>query len=301
MTLSTARAVADDDDLVNAAGFEPGAVPFGFSTGTLEGQFNPPGEGQVVSPGAWLKSPNDVTNTSTAIVQAAIFAPGGGSQAVEVFRASGDDARWAVPVNALGYPDYPNPFPPEPAQPCLCLSWDMRVSQTTGPDDTFGPFFGVEAYDDDAIVIGLLGSLGVDATTGDVLYQAADTGAFTETGSTVSFDDWNHFQMKLDYSTKDYEIFLNYVSLGTIGFVDENNVPGGLVRFTDGNISALAAMGDAASLALTGTAHFDNFLIREGSCPIPEPMTGTLVLLAATTHLLVYRPRRRMAGTRGQV
>src|SRR5688500_1047933 len=179
---------AEDDDIVNAAGCEP---PFSTVTagGALEGQINPAGEGQVLPPGQWQRTPG---GTSTAVVQSAVFAPGGGTQAVRVNRAANNDVRWAVQVDHLGYPDYPSPFPPEPAQPIISISWDMRVEQTVGQVNTFGPFFGVEAYDDSG-VIGLLGSLGVDATTGDVLFQAAGSGVLTESGSVVAFGAWNTF------------------------------------------------------------------------------------------------------------
>lgn len=289
------EALAADDDIVNAMGFEPNP-PYGFTTtflgtGQLEGQINPPGSGQVIPPGQWLRSPSG--GGSTAVVQSTVFHPGGGTQAVRVDRAADSDTRWAVPVNHLGYPDYPNPFPPEPAQPCLCISWDMRVEQTIGPDGTFGPFFGVEAYDDDSVRVGLLGSLGVDATTGDVLYQAPGTGVFTETGSGVSFGDWNLFQIKLDYSTKEYTVFLGFQNLGSFEFVDESNTPGGLNRFTDADIATLAAAGDAASRALTGTAYFDNFWAREGDCPIPEPNTMLMLALGLMAASCGGRSHRR--------
>ena len=264
LTCGVSPALADDDDVVNAMGFE---LPFStvfLGTGQLEGQVNPAGEGQILPPGQWQRTPG---GTSTAVVQSAVFAPGGGTQAVRVDRAANNDVRWGVQVDHLGYPDYPNPFPPEPAQPCICINWDMRVEQTVGPDGTFGPFFGVEAYDD-ASGIGLLGSLGVDATTGDVLAQDPTLGgALVETGSVVNFGDWNHFQIKLDYSTDQYTIYRNFASLGTFGFVDG----AGLDQFSDADISALGAAGDPGSQALTGTAYYDNFLVREGACPIPEP------------------------------
>ena len=288
LTCGVARqAQADDDDIVNANGFE---LPFStvfLGTGQLEGQVNPAGEGQILPPGQWLRT--QAGGASTANVQSAVFAPGGGSQAVRVDRAANEDTRWAVPVNHLGYPDYPNPFPPEPAQPCICLSWDMRVEQTVGAQDTFGPFFGVEAYDDDVNEVGLLGSLGVDASTGDILYQATGTGVLTETGSTVNFGDWNHFQIKLDYSTDQYTIFRNFGALGTFGFVDPN-----LDQFSDGDIAALGAAGDAGSQALTGTAYYDNFLIREGACPIPEPATLALVGLALGIAIIGRRGRGQL-------
>jgi hypothetical protein len=68
-----------------------------------------------------------------------------------------------VQVDHLGYPDFPNPFPPEPAQPFICIGWDMRVEQSAGAAGATGPFFGIEAYDG-AAATGLLASLGVDAT-----------------------------------------------------------------------------------------------------------------------------------------
>ena len=44
-------ATGDDDDIVNSGGFElPFTTVFG-GTGRLEGQLNPPGEGQVLPPG----------------------------------------------------------------------------------------------------------------------------------------------------------------------------------------------------------------------------------------------------------
>jgi hypothetical protein len=267
-----AAAFADDDDIVNSGGFElPFTTVFG-GTGQLEGQVNPAGEGQVLPPGQWQRTPG---GTSTATVQSTVFAPGGGTQAVRVDRARNNDVRWAVQVDHLGYPDYPNPFPPEPAQPLICISWDMRVEQTAGPAGTFGPYFAVEAYDDSG-TIGLLGSLGVDATTAEVLYQAPGTGVLTPSGASVSFGEWNRFAIELDYSSDEYSIFLNGLMLGTFGFVDP-----GLDQFSDADISAVGAAGDAASQALEGTAYFDNFLVREGPCMvIPEPAAWAVMGMA---------------------
>src|SRR5687767_4775372 len=75
-------ALADDDDIVNSSGFEtPFTTTFG-GTGQLEGQVNPPGEGQVLSPGQWLRAP--ATGASTARVQSAVVEPSAGVQAVRV-------------------------------------------------------------------------------------------------------------------------------------------------------------------------------------------------------------------------
>ncbi|HEX6960576.1 MAG TPA: hypothetical protein VF175_01815, partial [Lacipirellula sp.] len=217
-------AAADDDDIVNANGFElPFTTVFG-GTGQLEGQVNPAGEGQILPPGQWLTT--GATAASTAVVQSTAFAPGGGTQAVRVDRAANEDNRWAVPVNHLGYPDYPNPFPPEPAQPCITITWDMRVEQSVGAAGSTGPFFGVAAYDDATNAVGLLGYLGVNATSGAVVYQAPGTGVLTETGNVVSFGQWNHFQIELNYATDQYAIFRNAALLGVFTFVDDALYPG---------------------------------------------------------------------------
>jgi hypothetical protein len=299
-------AFADDDDIVNTFGFEPTPPPVGSTTffttgafgtapvpGQLEGQVNPAGEGQGgISPGQWLRTKG--SGASQAVVQSAVFAPGGGNQAVKVDRAASSDQRWAVPVNALGYPDYPTPPPGQPSQPCICVTWNMRVEKSAGNGNTtFGPFFGVETYDDDGNPVGLLGSLGVDAATGEVLLQAANTGVLTPVSGnrTVAFGTWNKYQIKLDYSTHTYSTFLNDVMTDTIAFVDQANIPGGLDQFSDADIAAVGAAGDAGSQALAGTAYFDNFLVREGVC-IPEPSTVLLAVFGLTATQLRRRSRR---------
>src|SRR5688572_10170202 len=75
LTCGVAReALADDDDIVNANGFElPFSVLAGGGTGRLEGQINPPGEGQVIPPGQWQRTPG---GTSTAVVQTAVVQSG---------------------------------------------------------------------------------------------------------------------------------------------------------------------------------------------------------------------------------
>ncbi|MGA2032229.1 MAG: autotransporter-associated beta strand repeat-containing protein [Thermoguttaceae bacterium] len=180
---------------------------------------------------------------STATVENSVVLSG--SQAVAVNRAANSDSRWGVPVS--GYPQSPNNV--------IQIGWDMNVAQTTGFH--YGPFFGVEAYDG-AISgnPGLFGSLGVDASTRDVLYQAQDTGYFTETGTTLD-PGWNHFSMVLNFATDQYSAYVNGNLLATTGFVDRGR---GLTSFTDADLSALAATGDPSSLAATGTAYYDNFV-----------------------------------------
>jgi hypothetical protein len=260
--------------IVDGQGFEAPFFDTTFAgTGQLEGQtpatFN----------GTWLRTKG--VGLSTADVQTAV--DNGGLQAVRVDRVANSDDRWAVPVS--GYPSI--------GQRYICIDWDMRVEQTTGAANTFGPFFGVEAYDDDAATIGLLGSLGVDATTGDVLYQAEDTGFFTETGALVTFGQWNNFHIQLDFLLHEVMVALNGSVIATTGFVDHNNIPGGLNEFTDADISAIAAAGDAASQALGGTAYFDNFVVVESMLPcIPEPTSLALAVLGFGAVAGTGRSRR---------
>lgn len=265
------RAGAQGTTIVDAGGFESGA---GYSTTFLgTGQL----EGQPL-PQPWLRT---VGGTSTAVVQNTVVAFG--SQAVQVDRGASSDARWAVPL--FGWP----------SQPIVVLDWNMRVAQTPGPSGSFGPFFGAEAYDTDGIGsgVGLFGSLGVDATTGDVLYQDQGTGFLTESGATVPFDQWNHFRIILNFTFDTYSVYLNNNLLTTTGFVDG---AAGLDQLTDADISTFAAAGDPTSQGLPGQAFYDDFLVRQypnlAAVPpatlIPEPGA---CLLAGVGLLAIVRRR----------
>jgi hypothetical protein len=267
-------------DIVNSQGFESPLFTTTFAgTGQLEGQtpatFN----------GTWVRTKGPGFGTAT--VQSLIV--DAGAQAVQVNRLPNSDDRWGVPVD--GYPSINTPY--------VCIEWRMRVEQSSGLPGTFGPFFGVEAYDDDAAFVGLAGSLGVDASNGEVLIQEQDTGFLTAPGPTVAFGAWNTFLIELNYLNNTYRTFLNGALLAPAeGFVDQNNIPGGLDEFTDANIAAIAAAGDAGSQALGGTAFFDNFRVLESPLPcdfvIPEPATGLLALAG----LLGLAMRRRAGFSR---
>ena len=145
----------------------------------------------------------------------------------------------------------------------------MRVEQTVGPSGTFGPLFGVEAYDG-SDTVGLLGLLGVDASNGEILYVQQDTGELIVPGPTVAFGTWHNYAIELDFLSHQYRVFADGVLLGTEGFVDQNIVAGGLDHFTDADISAIAAAGDLASQSLPGTAFFDNFTVVDSNLPIEK-------------------------------
>lgn len=202
-------------------------------------------QGQPAASPAWVTFG---TGGSSATVESSIV--DSGTQAVQVTKAGAPntDRRWTVPVT--GYP----------TQRYVLIDWDMRVSQPSTLTG-FGPFFGMETYDA-TISPYLLGSLGVDATTGDVLYQAQGSGALTETGYLATFNQWNHFRIVVDFSTDKYSGYFNGALVASsIGFVDGAF---GLDHFTDADIAALAAAEDPVSQSLSATAWFDNYTVRDG-------------------------------------
>jgi hypothetical protein len=289
IALSARPAHAAITTIVDSQGFELPKFDPAFSNAQTSyvGQL----EGQAIFPeplpvGTWLRTKN---GSSTATVINTVAAPGGGTQSVRVDRAANSDDRWAVPVSGW------------PSERYVCIDWDMRVEATALPAGSFGPFFGVEAYDDDATSLGLLASLGVDSSNGEVLYQVEGTGFLSAPGPVVSFGTWNHFSIVLDYVDHDFELYLNGTQIalpaGTDGFVDHANVLGGLDQFTDANISTFAASGDPASLAALGTAYYDNFRVVQSSTnpKIPEP-TGAILGALGLLQLAVFRRRVRSLG-----
>jgi hypothetical protein len=135
----------------------------------------------------------------------------------------------------------------------------MKVSQASVLGG-FGPFMGVDTYDAD-IAPYVLGALGVDASTGDVLYQFQDSGVLTETGTVASFNQWYHYRVVLDFASDTYRGYVNGSQVASTGFVDRGF---GLNNFTDADIATFAAAADAISQSSSATAVFDNFVVRDG-------------------------------------
>jgi hypothetical protein len=277
--------------IIDSNGFEaPTYSTTNFGTGQLEGQ--PPGGVGPEDASVWLKSetaPGD--GEGFAKVQSTeVFS---GSQAVEVTRVADSYDRWAPSIQG------------QPFFNCMCIQWDMKVLDAGGSlTGAYGPFFGVEAYDDDG-PIALFGSLGVDASTGDVMLQQEDTGDFLLTGEIVDFDEWYHYDMTLDFDAQTYSVYLDGVLLATEPFVD-GNLPAlggsGLNEFTDAPITAVSANNDPLSFAIGGTAFFDNYVVSQGDVVIlltgsvvcgivPEP--STCVLAACFLLPCMVRPCSR--------
>jgi hypothetical protein len=222
--------------VVDSLGFESPA----FTLGPLEGQ-------SLLSPVTDRWSVASSGGSTSAVVQNSIKFTG--NQAVLVTRTANSDKRFGVP-NRTGVP----------SQRFVIIDWDMRVSEATTPGG-FGPFFGLDTYDDTG-TFSQLGTFGLDASTGELLYQLPGGNIGVVPGATVPFDTWQHYRMVLDYSNDTYQGYLNGVlRLSSTGFID----PGPTVNeFTDGDIAAFAAGDDPISLSLTASAVFDNFLIRDG-------------------------------------
>ena len=175
-----------------------------------------------------------------------------GNQSVKVSRGASSDARWAVPNLEFS-----------PAA-VVTITWDMAVAIDATTNGT-GPFLGVEAYDDRG-VFGLIGSFGVDATTGRLNYQAQDTGFLVPTEKRVASDTWNNFRIELDFESNTYRGYLNSELTFESGFVD---LFAQLDELTDADISAFAIAADAASQQKPGVAYYDNFYVFNGR---PDPI-----------------------------
>ena len=230
----------------DAGGFESPR----FTLGTLEGQDAPLGP--------WLRAGG---SAGTAAVQTSVVHSG--TQALRVDRA-GQDVFWAVD----------DPTPSVAGQ--VIIAWDMYVPPAIHLG-SFGPLMGIQAYDALGSSPLLIGAAGIDAKTGEFLYQAAGTG-FLVAGPVLPFNTWHRFGMVLDYATDRYSVFVNDTLLvNAEGFVDDSPTSE-INDFTDASIIALAAGGDPGSIAATGTAYFDNYVV------VPEPAAAAilLTLLSAT-------------------
>ena len=258
--LAAVPAVSSAVVVYDSGGFEP---PRFVAGGELQGQDAPPA-GQ----GPWVKD----SGTSTAVVQNTN--PSGGVQSVQVTRVASPtgDTRWAVEKTIT----------PTASQNLIDIDVDMRVNQAAFGGN-FGPAFGIEAYDAATTpnALKLIGSLTVDATTGDVLYQTAGDGFLQDTGTVVSRGTYHHYKLRLDFNSKTYQAFVDNVLVRTEPFVDST-----AATFTDAPISTFAVTAQSEATA-TGSAFFDNYTLQQ----IPEP-AGVAMLGVGLAGLMSRRRRR---------
>lgn len=210
--------------------------------------------------------------TGTAVIETPTAPTGGsGLQDVKVTRTTFDN-RFAPIVT----------YTQNATNPIVKIDWSMNVSASGGDPNKFGPFFGIEAYDTSTRRIG---GLGVDSTTGELLYEGAGQFNITPADDTVTFGQYNNFEMLLDYSVTGptahtYSISLNGNTLVSgISFLTA-----GVTGLSDADISALPA--DAAAFNNSGTAFFDNYIITS---ELPEPTAIALLGLGAAA--LIRRKR----------
>lgn len=227
LTIGTATRTVQAITLVDSSGFE---AP-DFNAGNLAGQ-------QL-----WQTAG---TGASTAVVQSVITQSGG--QAIQVNRTSLSDRSWAKQTLAL------------PSGRYTSIEWDMLVNPTDAATG-FGPFFGVSVLDNFSGSVAAVASLGVDATTGEVLIQEGGTGFLIVTSALATNGGWDHFRIELDFQTDSYNVYLNGTLISSTGFID---VSLGIDRITEADITGFAAGGDATSQSQAGTAFFDNFVVRDG-------------------------------------
>jgi hypothetical protein len=147
---------------------------------------------------------------------------------------------------------------------------------------------GVQAYDD-AGGFGLLGSLGVDATTMDLVYQRQGDGVIVEAGRKLSSDTWYSFALLFDFNAHTFTIYFDQQPLLTNELVDFHAPGASLDRLTDADFVALAAQPNSASQLLTATAFADNFRIVSGDSPEFFPADGNRDGLVNGIDLAVWR------------
>ncbi|HTL73742.1 MAG TPA: LamG-like jellyroll fold domain-containing protein [bacterium] len=203
-------------------------------------------DGQDATPlgnGPWAQD----NGTSTAEVTAAN--PIEGNQSVKVTRATGatGDTRWGVMKSVA----------PAGLNNVVNVYFDMRAVRQ--PNE-FGPLFGIEAYDASAGAPKLIGSLLLDASTGQLLCHAANTGAFVGTGTYLDVIVHHHYHLTINFTAKTCSLFADGELVHTEGFVDTN-----ATQFTDAPLTtlALATNNDA------GIAYFDNYRIEQTTSQLP--------------------------------
>lgn len=271
---------ASAEKVIDVGGFEAAS---GYSTGGLVGQV------------AAASLPNGTFETigsgdTTATVQDTVFAPGGGTQAVELTTGGFSSAFGSGDFFAI----FLDPAD-RPTTPIVVVEWDMLVDpvvpNVTDPDPgvpDFGPIFGVNPFDESGGAVSQLGSLVVDASTGEVLFQTTGTGFLSTIndgmGGTVTVSGWNTYSIILDFVAETYTYTLNGVALGTESFIDVP-VSG---QLSDASLVALPGGSNAGSYTQGGTAYFDNYTITA----VPEP--GSLVLLAGIAAPALLGRRRQI-------
>lgn len=224
----------------DSGGFE---APRFAASQSLTGQDPVP---QPLGNGPWRQD----LGTSTAVVQTDVTK--GGLQSVRVTRVPGatGDTRWGINV----------PITPTASDNVVTIDFDLNVfinpgSNWGGPD--LGPLFGVECYDASSGSPKLIGSLFLDAYAGDIVYQQATNGTLQNSGRFIPRNEYHHYTLAANFTTKTYSIYVDGTLVHTEAFVDAT-----ASAFTDAPITTLAATTNYLDQAV-GTAFFDNYSISQ--------------------------------------
>ena len=237
-----ATAAARGATVYDAAGFEPTR----FATGNLTNQDG----------GTWIESGAAAGGSASVTTGAAL----NGSQGIQVTRiasaANGGDKRYWPNTPALT---------PTAASPVVTVAWDMNVAANASPSVTTGPFFGIESYTPAAA---LIAAAGVDATTGEVLFEdPANGGAFNNTTAddTVTLNAWHHYVLAMDFTAGSATVTVD----GALKQSIPSFLSAGATQFSDADLSALATAAEPANQ--TGLARFDNYSVTVGVAG-PQPV-----------------------------
>lgn len=204
-------------------------------------------DGQDLAPpvgnGPWFQD----NGTSSAVVTAVNAIDG--TKSVKITRTSGaaGNTRWGVVKPAT--PIAPNNV--------VDIHFDLQVVQKT---NEYGPLFGIEAY---GTVLGspkLIGSLLHDASTGELVYQKAGSGAYAGTGFYPDLKRHHHYRLSLNFTAKTCSIYADDQWVKTEGFVTP-----AVTNFSDAPLVTLAA----ESTAETGIAYVDNYWIESTTSKLP--------------------------------
>lgn len=222
--------------IYDSRGFEPSR----FTVGGLEGQ--------DAGVSVWSRAVGPISGTGN--VQSTTVAYG--TQAVRLLRTT-QDVRYVTLTPHVGASTSVTPI--------VSVDWYMNFAPAGLPGGSFGPFVGVEVIDNIGNFPQVAASLGVDATTGQLLYQAPGSGTLNAVPSiNVSSNVWHSYRLELDYVSMSYRVLLDGVQVFTNNFVD-----GGIADFAYANLANIAAAEDAVSLNATGTVYYDNFRITRSS------------------------------------
>lgn len=159
-----------------------------------------------------------------------------------------------APFSALR--EYPNVTPSSPpsGRTKMWISWDQYVPSPTSVTN-LGPFMGMEAYGglNVAPFYTRLAAAGVDAKTGELLWLNGTLQ--TASGAFATFDEWHHFDLVLDYSSRTYAVMMDGNVVPAASAVPFQSLIS--TTFSDADITAVQAQPEPP--IEEGKAHFDNY------------------------------------------